>query len=95
MEGDPKFYERRLTERKQSLMFEGRYFRIWWGCWGLLLLRCRGFSYGMSQRLEECLPRHMLELLKTLRSVVRESPGATIFLTGRPHATEDIPRYFS
>ena len=45
--------------------------------------------------LDECLPKHLTELLKSLRDVVRESPTTRIFFTGRPHIKEDIQRYFT
>ena len=45
--------------------------------------------------LDECLPKHLPELLKSLRDIVRESPTTRIFLTGRPHVREDIQRYFT
>ena len=45
--------------------------------------------------MDECLPKHLPELLSSLRDIVRESPGTRIFLTGRPHVREDIQRYFS
>ena len=45
--------------------------------------------------LDECLPRHLPELLKSLRDIVRESLTIRIFLTGRPHVKEDIQRYFT
>ena len=44
--------------------------------------------------LDECLPKHLLELLELLRDIARESPQTRIFLTGRPHVREDIQRYF-
>ena len=44
--------------------------------------------------LDECLPKCLPELLGSLRDIVRESPTTRIFLTGRPHVTEDIQRYF-
>ena len=44
--------------------------------------------------LDECLPKNLLELLESLRDIVRESPTARIFLTGRPHVKESIQRYF-
>ena len=44
--------------------------------------------------LDECLPKHLPELLSSLRDIVQESPGTRIFLTGRPHVGEDIQRYF-
>ena len=45
--------------------------------------------------LDECLPKHLPELLESLRGVVQESPRTRIFLTGRPHVREDIQKYFS
>jgi len=45
--------------------------------------------------LDECLPKHLPELLGCLRDIVRESPSTRIFLTGRPHVREDIQRYFT
>ena len=45
--------------------------------------------------LDECLPKHLPELLESLRDIVRESSRTRIFLTGRPHVGEDIQRYFS
>ena len=44
--------------------------------------------------LDECLPKHLPELLKSLRDIVRECPGTRIFLTGRPYVGEDIHKYF-
>ena len=44
--------------------------------------------------LDECLPKCLLELLKSLRDIVRESPSTRIFSTGRPPVRQDIPRYF-
>ena len=45
--------------------------------------------------LDECLPKHLPELLGSLRDIVRESPSTRIFLTGRPHIKEAIQRYFT
>jgi len=45
--------------------------------------------------LDECLPKHLPDLLGSLRDIVRESPKTRIFLTGRPHVTGDIQRYFA
>ena len=43
--------------------------------------------------LDECLPKNLLEVLESLRDIVRESCSARIFLTGRPHVGGDIQRY--
>ena len=45
--------------------------------------------------LDECLPKYLPELLKSLRDIVRESPRTRVFLAGRPHAGEDVQKYFS
>jgi len=45
--------------------------------------------------LDECLPKHLPELLESLRDIVRESPKTRIFLTGRSHVREAIQRYFT
>ena len=45
--------------------------------------------------LDECTPKCLLELLKSLRDIVQESPATKIFLTGRPHVREDVRRYFA
>jgi len=44
--------------------------------------------------LDESLPKHLPELLRSLRDIVRESPNTRIFLTGRPHVKEDIQKQF-
>ena len=43
--------------------------------------------------LDRCPPRDLPKLLESLRDVVRESPKARIFLTGRPHVKEVVQRY--
>jgi len=45
--------------------------------------------------LDECLPKHLPELLKSLGDLIRECPKTRIFLTGRPHVGEDVQRNFS
>ena len=45
--------------------------------------------------LDECLPKNLPEFLGPLREIVRESPSARIFLTGRPHVEEAAQRYFT
>ena len=45
--------------------------------------------------LDECLPNRLAELFESLRDIVRESPTARIFLTGRPHVGDDVRRYFA
>jgi len=43
--------------------------------------------------LDECLPKCLPELFESLKDIVRDSPRARIFLTGRPHVGEDVLRY--
>ena len=45
--------------------------------------------------LDEFLPKHMPELLGSLRDIVHGCPKTRIFLTGRPHARGAIQRYFT
>ena len=45
--------------------------------------------------LDEFLPKSLPKLLVSLRDIVRESPKARLFFTGRPHVTGDIRRYFA
>jgi len=45
--------------------------------------------------LDECRPQDLPELLESLSDIVRDSPSARIFLTGRPHVIEAIQRYFT
>ena len=45
--------------------------------------------------LDECLPKYLPELLRSLKDVVRESPSTRIFFTGRPHVGEEVRRYFT
>ena len=45
--------------------------------------------------LDECLPKHLPELLGSLRDIVQESPKTRVFLAGRPHVMNDVQRYFS
>jgi len=45
--------------------------------------------------LDEFLPKNLPELLGSLRDIVRESPKARLFFTGRPHVTGDIHGYFA
>jgi len=45
--------------------------------------------------LDECLPKYLPALLKSLRDIIREFPSTRIFLTGRSHVKEDILRYLT
>jgi len=45
--------------------------------------------------LDECAPKHRRELLVSLREIIRFSPGARVFLTGRLHIDDEITGCFS
>jgi len=45
--------------------------------------------------LDECPPKHLLELLGSMKEVLKESPRTRIFLTGRPQVEAEITRYFT
>ena len=45
--------------------------------------------------LDECTSKHRRELIQSLREIIRVSPGARVFLTGRPHIDDEIMRCFS
>ena len=45
--------------------------------------------------LDECLPKHLLELLASLKGILEESPRTRIFVTGRPQVEVEIARHFT
>ena len=45
--------------------------------------------------LDECTPKYRRDLMKSLREIVRVSPGARIFLTGRPHISDEVMGCFN
>jgi len=44
--------------------------------------------------LDECLPKHLLDLLTSLKYILAESPRARIFATGRRHVQGEIASFF-
>ena len=42
--------------------------------------------------LDECVPEHRAKLLDSIGQILQKSPGARIFVTGRPHVLPDITR---
>ena len=50
--------------------------------------------YICIDALDECLPKNLPELLESLRDIIRGSPTTRLFLTGRPHVSGAIQRYF-
>ena len=51
--------------------------------------------YICIDALDECTPKHRRELLDSLREILRVSPGARVFLTGRLHIEQEIGECFS
>jgi len=45
--------------------------------------------------LDECHTKYLLELLVSLKDIVKESPRTRVFLTGRPQVGTEITRYFT
>ena len=45
--------------------------------------------------LDECPPAHRAKLLGSLNHLLLRSPGARIFLTGRPHIRDEIDKHFA
>ena len=44
--------------------------------------------------LDECLPKHLLKLLKSLKDILKVSPRMRILVTGRPQVRGEIIKYF-
>ena len=51
--------------------------------------------YICIDALDECPPKHLLELLMSLEDILGESRRTRIFLTGRPQVEAEITRYFT
>ena len=45
--------------------------------------------------LDECFPKHLLELLTSLKDILEVSPRMRIFATGRPQVKGEITKYFT
>ena len=45
--------------------------------------------------LDECLPENRRDLLESLQDIVRASPTIRVFLSGRPHISDEIKGYFT
>ena len=89
----PKNVREALQEGKKEI--GGRGLRLA-GLMGMLRIAIASLPkvFICIDALGECLPRKLPELLESLRDIIRESPKAKIFLTGRPHVKEAIQRYF-
>jgi len=44
--------------------------------------------------LDECLPKHLLEILGSVKDILAESPRTRMFASGRPQLKGEIIRYF-
>ena len=45
--------------------------------------------------LDEATPKHRRDLLESMQEIILASPGARVFLTGRPHIDNEIATCFS
>ena len=45
--------------------------------------------------LDECPAGHRVKLLDSLNQILQKSPGARIFLTGRPHIRGEVNKHLS
>ena len=45
--------------------------------------------------LDECPPGHRVKLLDSLNQILQKSPGARLFLTGRPHVRGEVDKYLT
>ena len=45
--------------------------------------------------LDDCPPRHRVKLLDSLNQILQKSPGARIFLTGRPHIRCEVDKHLA
>ena len=70
----------------------------------LMLAEIMGFLQDISSSrrtficidaLDECPPAHRMNLLGSLNRILQSSPGARIFLTGRPHIRDDIDKHLA
>jgi len=50
--------------------------------------------YICIDALDECPPKHLVDLLVSLKDILQESLGVRIFLTGRPQVEGEITRHF-
>jgi len=51
--------------------------------------------YICIDALDECPPKHLVDLLVSLKDILQESLGTRIFLTGRPQVEGEITRHFT
>ena len=51
--------------------------------------------YICIDALDECTPKSRLELLGSLRDIVRGSPSTRVLFTGRCHVADEVKKYFA
>ena len=51
--------------------------------------------YICIDALDECTPKSRQDLFGSLCDIVRESPGTRVLITRRPHAEEEVKKYFT
>ena len=51
------------------------------------------FAFICIDALDECSPGHRVMLLDSLNKILQKSPGARIFLTGRPHIRAEVDKH--
>ena len=92
--GIPSYLREAFEEGKAE--FGGRGLRLA-GLMGMLRTVIASLSqvFICVDALDECLPKCLPELFKSLRDIVRDSPSTRIFLTGRPHVRGDIQKCFA
>ena len=84
----------RQAFRKEKMAFGGRAVQLL----DLVKILKRAIAslpevYICIDGLDECLPDNRRELLESLQEIVRASPTARVFLSGRPHIRSEIERY--
>jgi len=92
--GIPSYLREAFEEGKAE--FGGRGLRLA-GLMGMLRTVIASLSqvFICVDALDECLPKCLPELFKSLSDIVRDSPSTRIFVTGRPHVRGDIQKCFA
>ena len=51
--------------------------------------------YICVDAMDELLPQHRSEFLRTLQQIIQEAPNARLFLTGRPHIRGELDKHLT
>jgi len=54
-----------------------------------------GLTFICIDAMDECAPEHRIKILDSLNQILQNSPGARIFMTGRPHVQAEIGKRLS